>query len=160
MGFAANDGLLLLLIIYSYTKTAFHMKDISWQIRRADEMKFRREGAVRHTKCTFFFSSLLFSSLELSDAQVYEPQTRALPGTGSNCCEVVVLKTTKRSRRGPRVTVRACGIGKPHSAHRVKVEHGDHQNFTRTPEKPGKSWECHCVDRALANRPEPSRESG
>jgi len=42
-----------------------------------------------------FFSSLLLSSLELSDTQVYEPQTRALLGTASHFCEVVVLKLIK-----------------------------------------------------------------
>jgi len=37
-------------------------------------------------------SSLLLSRLESSDTQVYEPQTRALLGTDSHLCEVVVLK--------------------------------------------------------------------
>ena len=37
-------------------------------------------------------SSLLLSSLELSDKQVYEPWIRALLGTASHFCEVVVLK--------------------------------------------------------------------
>jgi len=37
-------------------------------------------------------SSLLLSSLELSDTKVYEPQIRALLGTASLFCEVVVLK--------------------------------------------------------------------
>jgi len=40
----------------------------------------------------FFFSSLSLSSLELSYTQVYEPYTRALLGTASPFCEVVVLK--------------------------------------------------------------------
>ena len=41
-----------------------------------------------------YFSSfsLLLSSLELSDTQVYEPLIRALLGTASHVCEVVVLK--------------------------------------------------------------------
>ena len=34
-------------------------------------------------------SSLLLSSLELSDTQVYEPSIRALLGTASHFCEVV-----------------------------------------------------------------------
>ena len=34
----------------------------------------------------------LLSSLELSDIKVYEPQIRALLGTASHFCEVVVLK--------------------------------------------------------------------
>ena len=33
------------------------------------------------------FSSLLLSSLELSDAQVYPPQIRALLGTASQVCK-------------------------------------------------------------------------
>jgi len=37
-------------------------------------------------------SSLLLSSLELSDTKTYEPQIRALLGTASHFCEVVVLK--------------------------------------------------------------------
>jgi len=35
---------------------------------------------------TFFFSSLLLSSLELSDTKVYEPRIRALLGTSSHFC--------------------------------------------------------------------------
>jgi len=37
-------------------------------------------------------SSLLLSSLELSDTKVYEPYIRALLGTATHFCEVVVLK--------------------------------------------------------------------
>jgi len=37
-------------------------------------------------------SSLLLSSLELSDKKVGEPRIRALIGTASHFCEVVVLK--------------------------------------------------------------------
>jgi len=37
-------------------------------------------------------SSLFLSSLELSDAKVYEPQIRARLGTASHFCELVVLK--------------------------------------------------------------------
>jgi len=37
-------------------------------------------------------SSLLLSSLELSDTKVYWPQTLALLGTSSHFCEVVILK--------------------------------------------------------------------
>jgi len=37
-------------------------------------------------------SSLLLSSLELSDTKVYAPQIRALLGTAAHFCEVVVLK--------------------------------------------------------------------
>ena len=42
--------------------------------------------------CSFFTSSVLLSSLELSDAQVYEPSIRALLGTDSHFCEVAVLE--------------------------------------------------------------------
>ena len=38
------------------------------------------------------FSSLLLSILELSDTQLYEPWIRALLGTTSRFCKVVVLK--------------------------------------------------------------------
>jgi len=37
-------------------------------------------------------SSLLLSSLELSDTKVYEPYIRARPGTAAHFCEGVVLK--------------------------------------------------------------------
>jgi len=37
-------------------------------------------------------SSLLLSSLELSDTKVYAPQIRARLGTAAHFCEVVVLK--------------------------------------------------------------------
>ena len=40
----------------------------------------------------FFFSSLLLSSLELSDTKVYEPQMRARLGTAAHFCEAVVIK--------------------------------------------------------------------
>ena len=39
-------------------------------------------------------SSLLLSSLELSDTKVYGPEIRALLGTASHLCEAVVLKLT------------------------------------------------------------------
>jgi len=37
-------------------------------------------------------SSLLLSSIELSDSHVYGPQIRAFFGTASHFCEAVVLK--------------------------------------------------------------------
>ena len=43
-------------------------------------------------KRSFSPSSLLLSSLELSDAQVYEPYIRARLGTAAHLCEVVVPK--------------------------------------------------------------------
>ena len=49
-------------------------------------------GTPFRFRLPIFSSSLLLSSLELSDTKVYEPQTRALLGTGSYFCEVVVLK--------------------------------------------------------------------
>jgi len=39
-------------------------------------------------------SSLLLSSLELSDTKVYEPSIRALLGTASHFCEVVAGQST------------------------------------------------------------------
>ena len=45
-------------------------------------------GAAVH-----LLSSLLLSSLELSDTRVYEPYTRALLGTASRLCEVGVLES-------------------------------------------------------------------
>ena len=47
-------------------------------------------------------SSLLLSSLELSDTKVYEPYIRARLGTASHFCKVVVpkLKTVPRDPRG------------------------------------------------------------
>ena len=43
----------------------------------------------------FFFSSLLLSSLELSDAKVHEPLIRALLEAASPFCEAIVLKLLK-----------------------------------------------------------------
>ena len=51
-----------------------------------------QEGLVLGCRCVPLFSSLLHSSLELSDTQVYEPQIRALLGTASHFCQVVFLK--------------------------------------------------------------------
>ena len=45
-------------------------------------------------------SSLLLSSLELSDTKVYAPQIRALLGTASHFCEVVVLRLRARAADG------------------------------------------------------------
>ena len=42
------------------------------------------------------FSSLLLSSLELSDAKVYELSIRALLGIALHFCEVIILKFTCR----------------------------------------------------------------
>ena len=47
-------------------------------------------------------SSSLLSSLELSDTKVYEPQIRALLGTASHFCKVVVLKSSRQARSGER----------------------------------------------------------
>ena len=51
--------------------------------RDADEMQLGEDGLGLN------ISSL---SLELSDTKVYEPETRALPGTASHFCEALVLK--------------------------------------------------------------------
>jgi len=40
----------------------------------------------------YFSSSLLLSSLELSDTKVYEPELRALLGSAAHFCKVVDLK--------------------------------------------------------------------
>ena len=50
----------------------------------------RAEKGASHA--TSSLSSLLLSSLELSDTTIYEPQIRALFGTASHFCQVVVLK--------------------------------------------------------------------
>ena len=42
------------------------------------------------------YSSLLLSSLELSDTEVYEPERRALLGTGSHFCETVASQNHKQ----------------------------------------------------------------
>ena len=44
-------------------------------------------------------SSLLLSSLQMSDSRVYEPKVRALPGTASHFYEVVVLELRTHNRR-------------------------------------------------------------
>ena len=44
-------------------------------------------------RLSLFTSLVLPSSLELSDTKVYDPQIRALLGTASQFCEVVVLKS-------------------------------------------------------------------
>ena len=46
-------------------------------------------------------TTLLLSSLELSDTKVYEPQIRALLGTASRFCEVVVLKVPSSPNPAP-----------------------------------------------------------
>ena len=46
-----------------------------------------------------YLPALLLSSLDLSDTHVYEPYMRALLGTASHFCEVVVLKSTGSPRR-------------------------------------------------------------
>jgi len=46
----------------------------------------KHDGVVPHT------SSFLLSSLELSDTKVYAPHIRAVLGTASHFCELVVLK--------------------------------------------------------------------
>ena len=43
-------------------------------------------------KLLLLLSSFLLASLELSDTKVYEPEIRALLGTASHFCEVVVLE--------------------------------------------------------------------
>ena len=60
--------------------------------------RLRDIKAARWTDQVLFFFSVLLSSLELSDANVHEPQMRALLlGTASQFCEEVVLKSTRSS---------------------------------------------------------------
>ena len=47
------------------------------------------EACVQARVCLILISSLLRSSLELSDTKVYEPSIRALPGTAAHFCKVV-----------------------------------------------------------------------
>ena len=54
-----------------------------------------------------FSSSLLLSRLELSDANVYEPQTRARLGTEAHFCEASLSAGLK----GPTVTRRILNPG-------------------------------------------------
>ena len=84
--------------------------DRSWAVSSAafdQDLKTSRGHFLRHVgfsvwkylmaspflmwRCSMLSSSLL-SSLELSGTQVYEPQIRALLGTTSHFCQVVVLK--------------------------------------------------------------------
>ena len=49
-------------------------------------------ASLRRRHPVILSASLLLSSLELSDTNVYEPYTRALLGTAAHFCQVVVLK--------------------------------------------------------------------
>jgi hypothetical protein len=57
-----------------------------------------------------FSSSLLLSSLEVSDTQVYAPEIRALLGTASHFCETFVLKLRTVGGEQVRVTLPAGNI--------------------------------------------------
>ena len=59
-----------------------------------------------------FSFSLLLSSLELSDTQVYEPEIRALLGADSHFCKVVVPKRTLSGWTGPRQPARSTRTGR------------------------------------------------
>ena len=70
-----------------------------------------------------YSSSLLFSSLELSDTQVSEPEIRALLGTASHFCEVVVLTSRTHHQDvviavGPPLCVLACTHLQGYLAHK------------------------------------------
>jgi len=86
---------------------------------RARDIEGREGETDKEGECS---SSLLLSSLELSDTQVYAPYIRALLGTASHFCEVVVLKLGTVPQE--RVCVREKG------AHR-----GWTTQWSRTPEK-------------------------
>jgi len=60
---------------------------------RGKDVGFRVQGKPFHAEWAMASSSsVLLSSLELSDTQVYEPEIRALLGTASHFCEVIFLK--------------------------------------------------------------------
>ena len=69
------------------------------KVYEAEPRRFNLEGLrgsadrmrVASAECLLFFSSLLLSSLELSDTKVYEPEIRARLGTAAYFCEVAVL---------------------------------------------------------------------
>jgi len=64
-------------------------------------VKRRFEGcASGGRRAHLFFSSLLLSSLELSDTKVYEPEIRARLGTAARFCEVTVLGLRTLPRLG------------------------------------------------------------
>jgi len=52
----------------------------------------------------FFSSSLLLSSLEMSDTEVYEPEIRARLGPVAHFCEVVILSVMSAGGLGGRRT--------------------------------------------------------
>ena len=59
-------------------------------------LKYETSSATSSAAPVFSSSSLLLASLVLSDTKVYEPYIRALLGTASHSCEVVVLKLRTR----------------------------------------------------------------
>ena len=63
--------------------------------KEEEEVDLFRNGGEFQGLVVVVSSSLLLSSLELSDTQAYEPQIRALLGTASNFCEY-----EKQFRRG------------------------------------------------------------
>jgi len=78
----------------------------------------------------FLFSSLLLSSLEMSDTKVYEPQIRARLGTAAHFCKVFVLKLFPLQGRHPRATaadamarIKAGTLQFAKSAHSETVRH-------------------------------------
>ena len=69
-------------------------------VRQFDESLLRRTAGANSSLRHPSSSSLVLSSLELSDTKVYEPSIRARLGTASHFCEAVVL----RSRSVPTCT--------------------------------------------------------
>ena len=70
-------------------------------------------------------SSLLVSSLELSDTQVYEPQIRACLGTAARFCEVVSclqINTTAERLAGEVEKVSGGKVGGPRNPHSWGLE--------------------------------------
>ena len=77
----------IIKVSLSSSSTHKHLRETGWE---CDSTPF--PGPIPCFVRTFLITSLLLSSLELSDTKVYEPQIRALLGTASHFCEVVVLK--------------------------------------------------------------------
>ena len=82
--------------------------------------------APRRLSLRYSSSSLLLSSLELSDTKVYEPSIRARLGTAAHFCGVVVLADTLAPRR---------------ISFRNKTESGVHR----------KQWRARLVDESRAS---------
>jgi len=88
-GLDHSDAVVVDVYIYIYIYIYIYM---SWVGSAPEARDLDDSDAVVVDASSSSSSSLLLSSLELSDTPVYEPHTRALLGTDSHFCEVVVLK--------------------------------------------------------------------